>query len=228
VVDHSKENSSTIPQIVYYDVGGSFSYTLDGVTLSNPLWPDTIQVFPDPLLGVKYFWQKDVFSDDPFTPEVEPSEPFYLGLMMTNFGYGTAKNMKMTSSQPKIIDNKKGLLVDFKLVGAQVNMSDISPSLTVNLGDLWGQSTTVVKWILTCSLAGTFISYDASYQHISPIGDADISLIDSLSIHELIHVVLIEGEDDLWDFLTNENLDPNYLPDTFTALKIRPLIPSMQ
>jgi hypothetical protein len=34
---------------------------------------------------------------------------FYcLGLLIWNSGYGTAFNMSMTSSQPEIIDNKKG------------------------------------------------------------------------------------------------------------------------
>src|SRR5690606_26741061 len=86
-------------------------------------------------------------------------------------------------------------------------------------GDLPGESTVTVKWIMTCSLAGQFISYDASYQHISPIGDADISLIESLSIHELIHIVLIDGEDNLWDFLVNDVVDPWFLPETVHSSK---------
>lgn len=207
-----REAAPTKP--AFYDIGGTFSYVLDGILVENPLWPDTIQVFPDPLLEVKYFWQKDVYSDDPFTPEIEPPEPFYLGLLITNKGYGAAQNMRMTSSQPQIIENERGLLIDFQIIGVQVNQNEVSPSLTVFLGTLAAQSSIVVRWILTASLQGQFISYSASYEHISPIGDADISLIENVTIHELIHVVHIEGSDELPDFLTNEIIDPWALPDT--------------
>jgi hypothetical protein len=63
--------------------------------------------------------------------------------------------MQMTSGQPKIIENEKGLLIDFQLVGTQVNKTSVSPSLTVNLGNLYPQSATTVKWIMTASLSGT-------------------------------------------------------------------------
>jgi hypothetical protein len=75
-------------------------YTLDGVEVVSVLWPDTITVTPDPLLVVKYFLQKDVYADDPFTPQIEPSIPFTLGLMIRNIGYGIAREMKITSAQP--------------------------------------------------------------------------------------------------------------------------------
>jgi hypothetical protein len=73
---------------------------LDGVENIAPLWPDTVTVAPDPALIVKYYLERDVFSDDPFTVEIEPAIPFNLGLMIRNEGYGTARNMKITSGQP--------------------------------------------------------------------------------------------------------------------------------
>jgi hypothetical protein len=60
-------------------------------------------VIPDPVLVVKYFLEKLVFSDDPFTPQIEPPVPFTLGLMIRNEGYGIAKSMKITSGQPSMI-----------------------------------------------------------------------------------------------------------------------------
>jgi hypothetical protein len=73
---------------------------LDGVEVVSILWPDTITVKPDPILTVKYFLEKDVYSDDPFTPEIEPPIPFNLGTMIRNEGYGIAKDMKISSGQP--------------------------------------------------------------------------------------------------------------------------------
>ena len=78
--------------------------------------------------------RRDVFADDPFTDEVEPSEPFALGLIVKNTGKGDAINFSITSAQPKIIENKKGLLIDFKIIGTQVGSQPITPSLTANLG----------------------------------------------------------------------------------------------
>jgi hypothetical protein len=84
----------------YVKVGGSLKYTLDGVEMVSILWPDTIVVTPDPILVVTYYLEKDVYSDDPFTPQKEPTVPFNLGLMIRNDGYGTAYDMRMTSGQP--------------------------------------------------------------------------------------------------------------------------------
>ena len=81
----------------------------------------SINVVPDPEMTVKYFWEKFVYGADPFAPNFAlPPVPFYLGLLIWNSGHGTAYAMKMTSSQPKIVDNMKGLLVSFNLIGSQV------------------------------------------------------------------------------------------------------------
>lgn len=75
-------------------------YTIDGVEIVSKLWPDTITVKPDPVLLVSYYLEKEIYGDDPFTPEIEPPVPFNLGLMIRNNGFGTARDMKITSSQP--------------------------------------------------------------------------------------------------------------------------------
>ncbi len=51
---------------------------------------------------------------------VEPTIPFSLGILIANDGYGEARDLKITSGQPEIIDNEKGLLITFKIIGAQV------------------------------------------------------------------------------------------------------------
>jgi hypothetical protein len=74
-------------------------YTFEGVDNITPLWPDTITVVPESMLILKYFVEKDVFGDVPFN----------LGLMIQNEGYGTARNIKITSGRPsKVISCSMG------------------------------------------------------------------------------------------------------------------------
>ena len=68
----------------------------------------------------KYFLEHDVFSDDPFTAELEPPVPFALGILVKNFGQGSAKAFTIFSAQPKIIEDLNGLIISFNLLRAEV------------------------------------------------------------------------------------------------------------
>jgi hypothetical protein len=199
-----------------YFVGGSLHYRMDGNNVTVPLFPDAITVMPDPRLVVKYFHQKEVYSDDPFTTEVEPAEPFSLGLMMTNIGKGIARDMQITSSQPQIVDNEKGLLIDFSIIGTQVGGEAMTPSLKVNLGDIEPGKSAVATWLMVSSLQGKFVEYQASYQHVDGMNNPKLSLIDRVEIHELIHSIRVDQpqDDGLPDFLVNDVPDDDFLPDT--------------
>ncbi len=201
---------------VMYYVGGEFSYTQDGSTITMPLFRAPILVKPDPLLVLDYFWVKDVYGDDPFTPEIEPAEPLSLGLMVRNDGKGVANNFRIISAQPQIIENEKGLLVDFKIIGAQVNSEPVSPSLAVNLGNIDPGTTSVAKWIMTSSLQGKFIDYKATFAHVDGLGNPRLSLIDTVNIHELTHAVRVDipSDDSKPDFLVNDAPDDDHMPDT--------------
>jgi hypothetical protein len=94
-----------------YSIGGSLSYKENGNVITVPLLSTPVTVFPQAELYLDYFHQRDVFADDPFTIEIEPSVPFSLGILVKNQGKGAAKNLHITSAQPKIIDNEKGLLI---------------------------------------------------------------------------------------------------------------------
>ena len=194
-----------------YHVSGVFSYTRGPHGATIPLEPVPIVVKPDASLIVKYFWQRDVFSDDPFTAEIEPAEPFSLGMSMTNQGYGYARNVRVASGQPQIIENERGLLIAFELIGTQVGTEEFTPSLNVNLGDIAPSQTAVARWLMTSSLQGQFTEYSAEYEHVNPLGDPTLSVIDSVDIFELIHVVRGEHPTDdlLMDFMTNEIAYPD-------------------
>jgi hypothetical protein len=74
----------------------------------------------------------------------------------------------------------------------------------------------VGRWLLTSTLQGLFINYSATFEHVDPLGNPRLSLIDGVEIHEMNHLVQAEGafDDGLPDFLVNDIADFNYLPDT--------------
>jgi hypothetical protein len=201
---------------VMYSVGGEFSYMQGDSMITMPLFPAPILVKPDPLLVLDYFWVRDVYSDDPFTSEIEPAEPFPLGLMIRNNGKGVANNFRITSSQPQIVEIEKGLLIDFKLIGTKVNSELVPPSFTLNLGNIDPGTTAVAKWLMTSFLQGKFIEYKATFEHVDGLGIPRLSIIDTVNIHELTHAVRVDNpsDDNKPDFLVNDISDEDHLPDT--------------
>lgn len=202
-----------------YFVSGSLQYSINGHIATIPLFPVQIDVLPNPRLELSYFLEKIVYSDDPFTPELEPAIPFSLGLLVQNIGAGVAQNMQITSAQPKIIENTKGLVVDFDIIGTQVGNDASAPSLTVVLGDIAAYSAKVARWLLVCTLQGEFISYSASFEHVDSLGDPRLSLIDSVDVFGLVHVVRADEisngtpPDEFYDFLTDDFADLEDMPD---------------
>ena len=87
-------------------------------------------------MHVKYFWDSVVFGDDPLTLEREPSVPFSLGVQIFNDGAGSAHDVEIVSSKPEIIENEKGLLLEFDIVGVQVNFEEKANSLQAVLGEI--------------------------------------------------------------------------------------------
>ena len=205
-----------------YEVGGILKYSVDNEDITIRLLPALITVTPDPSLLVHYFWEKFVIGDDPFTDDVEDSVPFTLGVAVKNAGHGTASSLQITSGQPEIIENEKGLLVNFNIIGAFIGNDMISPSLTVMFGDLAPDSTVVARWQMISSLQGEFRNYSATFENINPLGDPNLSILDELEIHELIRNIRIYGtseDDEVLDFLVNERNDAFVYPDMLYSSK---------
>ena len=200
---------------VVYGVGGVLKYTQNGVSVAIPLFSAPITVYPDPALYVKYFHQRDVFADDPFTDAIEPSIPYLLGVMVENRGKGDAKNVRIISGQPQIVDNELGLLIDFKIIGTKVEGQDQTPSLTATFGDIAPGERGIGLWFLTSTLQGFFSDYSATFQHVDDLGKTNLSLVDEVTIHELTHLVQAPGPfaDGMTDFLVNDTPDADNLPD---------------
>ncbi|AKE63138.1 Alkaline phosphatase [Microcystis aeruginosa NIES-2549] len=196
-----------------YNIGGTLSYTENGQVINVPLLSTGITVLPQAELYLDYFQSRNVYGDDPFTDATEVSVPFDLAVLVQNKGYGDAKNLNITSSQPKIIENEKGLLIDFNIIGSQLNGQDVNPSLKVNFGDIKAGETAVANWLLKSTLQGKFIEYKATFEHINGLGNKELSLIKEVKIHELISKVKADS-DNLPDFLVNDVFDAKFYPDT--------------
>lgn len=209
----SQDAAPTAP--VVYQVVGQMSYMQDGLTITVPMLPRPITVYPNPNLKLKYFHQRDVFSDDPHTDPIEPSIPFSLGVMIENTGAGTAKNLKITSGQPEIVENEKGLFIDFNIIATEVSGVGLSAGLTADFGDLAPGQIKVGRWLMTSTLQGLFLNYSAEFEHLDDLGGERQSLIESVDIYETTHVVQALGalDDGLPDFLVNATFDVLDLPD---------------
>lgn len=198
-----------------YEVLGEVRYTHKGEEVVLPLLPQAITVYPNPNLTLKYYHQRDVYSDDPFTDPIEPAVPFSLGVIVENSGAGPARNLSITSAQPEIIENEKGLLVDFRIIGAEIDGEDASPSLTADFGDVAPGEVKVGRWLITSTLQGLFLNYSAEFEHLDSFGGSRPSLIESVEIFETIRAVEALGaqDDGLPDFLVNATFDVLDLPD---------------
>jgi len=207
----SNEAAQTVP--VNYVVSGAVSFVRNGVFTLLPLAPITIEVLPNADLKFKYFIERDVYSDDPFTPLQEPAVPFDLGLRVENEGGGSVTNMSIASAQPEIVRNDSGLLIDFQIIGSQVGDQPGSPSLTVDLGDFGPGQTNTARWQLTSSLQGKFIGYEASVQNLNGLDDPEFWVIDpQVDVLPMLRAVKLDegGDDFLFDFLA---IDPLNLTD---------------
>lgn len=193
-----------------YTIGGTITYVQGDTNVSIPLFAAPITVVPDPLLQFHYFLQHDVYGDDPFTEAVEPTEPFSLGLLAVNAGYGAAHNLTVTSSQPKIVDNEKGLQVGFQIIGSRVNDHGADLSLTLPLGDIVAGGTSVGDFLLISTLQGKFIDFSAAFKHLDDLNNPRTSILDSVDTHFLEHVVRVvdPADDKKPDFLAYSDIAP--------------------
>ncbi|MEM7789971.1 MAG: hypothetical protein AAF546_01105 [Verrucomicrobiota bacterium] len=200
-----------------YEVGANISYLVDGVDEAIEVEPDSILVKPLPGLTLEYFLPKSVIADNPNTAVTESSEPFDLGVRVVNSGVGSAQNLKIESFQPRIEENAQGLLVDFRILGSQVNGAEALPSLTANFGELLPGHAETASWQMLSTVFGRFIEARASFTHSDELGGEITSVIEDTSVYRLIGTVEANG-DGIPDFLSfgGETAGDFYLDNAFT------------
>ena len=201
-----------------YHIGGTLKYVDPdmGGEVTTALFPTAITVYPQASLQLNYFLQQTVIGDDPFTTQIEPSEAATLGLLVTNVGGGTADNLSITTAQPQIVQNEKGLAVNFQIIGTQVGNQAQTPSLTVNLGNIASGQTADASFLLLSSLQGVFEDFSATFSHSDALGGTETSLISSVVTHTLIHAGVFQYADNTGstDYLAEDTPNTQGLPDT--------------
>lgn len=203
-----------------YAFGGTLSYVdpFTGLEVTRDLTPITLTVKPSPNLDLTYFMQRDIKGDDPLTKEVEPSEEAEFSLLINNLGYGDATNVRMSTNQPEIVDNEKGLKVKFELMSSQLNGQEktlaLGGSVFTDFGTIPAHSTSYAQWWIKSSLLGHFTDYDVTATHLTSYGNKDLSLLNDVTIHELIRSIdVTKGDKTLKGFMTNDIVDADDTPD---------------
>ena len=198
--------AGTSPLGKKYLIGASLKYKFGGETQVIDVSPELITVKPMPLLILDYFLTQNVIGDDPLTPQVEATEPFTLGVRVKNSGIATAKNLKIDSAQPRIVDNQQGLPIAFRLTGSYLNDAPVANSLLMNFGDIAGNSAKVGRWIMESSLAGRFVDFSVRFSHADELGGTLTSLMQATNAHLLIRDVRVDlpGRDVFRDFLAKD------------------------
>ncbi len=198
-----------------YSIGGTITFNEadgDGVN-TVALAPVTVTVLPQPALSIDYFLSRNVFGDDPTTPNVvEASQPFMFGMQVHNVGAGDADSLTINSAQPQIVDNLKGLDINFQILGSELNGAPGGDSLDTNFGIVRAGTTQTADWSMESSLQGKFIDYSASFSNVDPFGLKESSVIQGVRVHELIHGGDVNG-DGVTDFLVDDVPNPLSLPD---------------
>lgn len=191
-----------------YYIGATLTYTIGGEQTVTEVSPDYIYVKPTPLLRLDYFLPRTVIGDDAFTTGIEPPEPFTLGVRVSNDGFGSANNVRIESAQPRIIDNELGLLIDFRIIGSNVDDTPASPSLLIDFGDIPSNESVMGRWDMITTLSGEFTEFTAQFTHSDELGGQLTSLLDTVTTHTLLHDVLVDipGRDAVRDFLAQDAL----------------------
>ena len=210
---------------VDYSFGGTLSYVdpNSGLEVTRELYPVTLTVKPSPELDLTYFMQRDLYGDDALTEEVEPMVPGEFAVLINNKGNGDATNVRMVTKQPKIIENEKGLYIDFEFVSSQLNGQEktlaMGETIPTDFGTISAHSQAYAQWWLQSSLLGHFVDYDIQATHVTSYGNENLSLLDQVTIHELIHGftpaagVVNGGPAVARGFLVNDISDFNDMPD---------------
>ncbi|KAG2440163.1 hypothetical protein HXX76_004276 [Chlamydomonas incerta] len=201
--------AAALSEDTWYVIGGTLRYTpAPGLPQEVvPLEPAGIRVSPEGRLDVRYYIEKWVQGDNPFTPEPEPSPPAAFAVLLTNVGGGPARGLEMQSLQPRITDNEKGLLVEFNVTGVSVNGRPQPRALQAAVGDLPVNSSALVVWSLRSSVQGTFTGLNASFTTRNPLNDPTLSAVSRVALYDMLRLTYITGaafDDGLPDMLVTQ------------------------
>ncbi|XP_070539074.1 uncharacterized protein [Ptychodera flava] len=197
-----------------YAVGGNLTYNLSDTMWTVSLLPDLITIRPDYRLYVHYFMTQEITVYES-TSEQEYM-PFNLAVLIKNDGYDDAKNLKISSSRPEILSKENMQLIQFEIVSTMVGAELTVPSFVISFGDLQSRDAVTALWWLSANETGIFANFSATFENDDEMGNSEVSTIELIERHDLVHLVKIdisEDDDDLPDFLVNDVEDENHHPD---------------
>lgn len=165
-------------------------------------------------MHLDYFVQRDVYADDPFTPDVvEASLPAELAVLVRNVGAGDANKVTISSVQPEVLVNEKGLasafdLKDYALDASALNGATAHLGLNaIPLGTIAPNESKVAQWWLTSSVEGHFIGMSATVTPVNSWNTPDTMLVDpDVGVHKLVRSIVAD-DDALPDFLVCDDSD---------------------
>ncbi|MDE6298845.1 MAG: hypothetical protein K2M10_04280, partial [Muribaculaceae bacterium] len=201
--------------------GGSVTYIdpFTNLEVTRKLQPVSLTVNPSPVLDLTYFLQRDVFSDDPLTPDVvEASQEAEFALVIHNVGAGEAKNVRLLTRQPEIVDNEKGVLLETSFVSSSLNGEEkhlsLGSSMATDFGTIPAGASAYGQWWFVSFLVGHFIEYDVKATHVTSYDNPDLSLLGDVTVHELIRGISDpQSEGGRRLFLANDIADSEDFPD---------------
>ena len=209
-----REAAPTVEKL--YRFGGTVTYTdpFSGEAATVRLTPVALTVSPSPYLHLDYFVQRDVFADDPFTPDVvEASMSAELAVLVRNIGGGNANKVTIASAQPEMVENEKGLsavfnLKDYTLEASALNGATAHLGLnTVSLGTIEPSESKVAQWWLSSTIEGHFVGMSATVTPVNSWNTPDTVLVDpNVGVHKLVRSIVADG-DALPDFLVCDGSD---------------------
>ena len=134
-----------------------------------------------------------------------------------------AKNSDRSPNEPQIIENEKGAFINFEFVSSQLNGQEktlaMGETIPTEFGNIPAHTQAYAQWWLESSLLGHFVDYDIQATHVSSYGNENLSLLDQVTIHELIHGLtppagsVSDGSAVGRAFLVNDIADGEELPD---------------
>ncbi|CAG0936462.1 tRNA(Glu)-specific nuclease WapA [Thermoflexales bacterium] len=140
----------TEPQGRQFYMQAFLTYKVNGTEYAYETQREPITVMPEPFVLIDYFLPRYVWEN----------EPFKLWVMATNIGWGSTKNFKIESAQPRITRNDSGLPIDFKIIS----------DLIVYFGTLLPGQTETRFWSMVVNHDGTFLDFKATCTHANYLG----------------------------------------------------------
>ncbi len=198
-----------------YTIGGQWSFTRSGSAEALSLVPAALTVYPTPGMDLHVFYPATVYADDPLTPESETPESFPAGLLLYNFGGGTAQDVSIFSARPELpaLDgNPFGL---FHILEAFAGATAVPAALGMTLGDIGSGSAALAYWHMNSPVGASFDSLNPMISLNDARGlNRAIPLAEG-TMHDLVHIVNVNlpSGDGLPDFLVNDTPDAENMPD---------------